>query len=185
MTACFRWSEHSLMTGGSLELDSLGTSIWYTLSIILIYVSLMKFTILANEQVLKKVEGISWMPVLCRLSENSFICRTKCGACLGLNTTELNVLFHYCKHILFFLCCVSGIWACEQQCIWNFIVSRHQEFHHSSSGCKQQAWWCSKNETMGSSAAWDMAGCTRSWTGRPCFARLTNMKTTTSTPVCC
>jgi hypothetical protein len=59
MTACFRWSEHSLMTGGSLELDSLGTSIWYTLSIILIYVSLMKFTILANEQVLKKVEGIS------------------------------------------------------------------------------------------------------------------------------
>jgi hypothetical protein len=38
---------------------------------------------------------------------------------------------------------------------------------------------------MGSSAAWDMAGCTRSWTGCPCFARLTNMTTTTTTPVCC
>ncbi len=77
MTACYRQSELSLMIRGSLELDNLGTSIWYAW--ILFTCHVMQFPIFEENPVLGRLERISWLWV-CGLSKNCLICRTESGS---------------------------------------------------------------------------------------------------------
>jgi hypothetical protein len=57
MTACYRQSELSLMIRGSLELDNLGTSIWYAWIWFTCHV--MQFPIFEENRVLERLERIS------------------------------------------------------------------------------------------------------------------------------